>query len=446
MIHKVRLFLKDELWRIRIRKLPPRHSFFIRALRVLMLSLRQFEKDNCQLRASALTFFSLLSIVPVFAMAFGIAKGFGLEKGLETQVLEKMEGQEEVVRQVIDFSKALLENTKGGVVAGIGVVFLFWTIIKVMGQIEQSFNDIWGVKKSRSLGRKFTDYLSLMLICPLLLILSSSVNVFIVSQISHPAAGLEWFGALRPLVMTCLRIFPYLVIWGLLSFIYVYMPNTRVKMKSALLAGVMAGTLYQAVQWAYIHFQIGVANYGAIYGSFAALPLFLVWLQMSWLIVLFGAEVSFAHQNVDTFEFESECLSVSQSFRKVLALRIVRLCVERFEKGATPLTDDEISDCLEIPIRLVRQILYDLKNSQVLTEVRTAEERETAYQPACSVDLLTLSGVLQKLESYGLDSLPVLKDEDYKVIEEKLAKLKIESENSPSNVPLKNLTNVRSRG
>ena len=137
---------------------------------------------------------------------------------------------------------------------------------------------------------------------------------------------------------------------------------------------------------------------------------------------------------------------MSQSFRKVLAIRIVRLCVERFEKRATPLTDDEISDCLEIPIRLVRQILYDLKNSQVLTEVRTAEERETAYQPACSADLLTLSGVLQKLESYGLDSLPVLKDEDYKVIEEKLTKLKIESENSPSNVPLKNLTNVRSRG
>jgi membrane protein len=145
MLSKVITFLKTDIWRMRLNNYPRRTSFFLRQLRVIVLAVRGFAEDKCKFRASALTFYSLLSVVPVFAMMFGIAKGFGLEKRVEAELLEKMQGQEEVAKKVIDFANSLLENAHGGFIAGIGVAFLFWAIIKVLSNIENSFNDIWGV-------------------------------------------------------------------------------------------------------------------------------------------------------------------------------------------------------------------------------------------------------------------------------------------------------------
>lgn len=321
--NKVVDYLNKDIWRIPLKEVPARRSFFIRVLRIVILALRGFNEDNCSLRASALTFYSLLSIVPVFALAFGIAKGFGLEKILEKQILEKIPAQNEVVTNIINFSHALLENTKGGVVAGAGVILLFWTVIKVLGNIERSFNEIWGIKRMRSISRRFADYLSVMLICPILLIVASSVTIFVAAQAGILTKKIALLGVLAPLISFLLGFLPYTVIWVLFTFVYIFIPNTKVKFSAAVLAGIVAGTIYQVVQWVYVEFQIGVAKYNAIYGSFAALPLFLVWLQLSWRIVLFGAEISFAYQNVDTYEFEPDCLNASRAFRNLLALRIV---------------------------------------------------------------------------------------------------------------------------
>ncbi|MBW1771197.1 MAG: YihY/virulence factor BrkB family protein, partial [Deltaproteobacteria bacterium] len=177
MITKVTQFTRTDLWRIRSSDLSRSRSLLIRLLRIVILSVRGLVKDKCQLRASALTFYTALSIVPIFAMLFGIAKGFGFEKILEKQILEKLDSQGEVVIKVIDYARALLENTKGGMVAGIGIAILFWAIIKVLGNIEKSFNDIWGVKKGRPFRRKITDYLSIMLVGPVLLMMSSGITV-----------------------------------------------------------------------------------------------------------------------------------------------------------------------------------------------------------------------------------------------------------------------------
>ena len=304
MFSRILHFIRVDIWRIRLRNLPPKKSFLIKQLRIVLLALRGFGDDKCLLRASALTFYSLLSIVPVLAMAFGIAKGFGLETELVarlSELPERFPGQEKVLNDVIESAKNLLENTKEGVIAGIGVAVLFWTIIKVLGNIEKSFNDIWGVKKARSIGRKLSDYLSMMLVCPILFVMSSSVTVFIAGQIRLVTEKIALLGAISPFIFAILRLFPYCVIWIMFSFLYIFMPNTKVNFRSGILAGIVAGTTYQVVQWVYITFQIGVTKYNAIYGSFAALPLFLVWLQLSWLIVLFGEEISFAYQNVDTY-------------------------------------------------------------------------------------------------------------------------------------------------
>jgi membrane protein len=439
MLKKWMSFLKTDLWRMRLKDHPRGKSFLIRLIRIVALAFRGFDENKCMLRASALTFYSLLSIVPVIALMFGIAKGFGLQKQVEEQLLAKMEGQKEVVTKVIDFANSLLANTSGGVIAGIGVAFLFWTIIRVLSNIERSFNDIWGVVKPRGLGRKFGDYLSTILICPILLVISGSATIFVSSQIKVITEKIPLLQNLGPAFWVLLKLLPYCTIWIAFTFILAFMPNTKVNFKSALIGGVVAGTIFQVVQWAYIKFQIGVAKYGAIYGSFAALPLFLIWLQASWLIVLFGAEASFAHQNVETYEFEPDCLSVSHSFKTLLLLLVTQRLVKRFCAGEKPADASHLSHDLEIPVRLVRQILYELSESGVLSEVRTGEDKELAYQPAIDVDKITVKYVIDRIEQRGNSDIPVTASSELDKLNESLQQFGVILEKSPANVLLKNL-------
>ena len=375
-------FIKADIWRIRARDLPRRKFWLIRLLRIIILAFRGFSTDKCSLRAAALTFHTVLAIVPAVAIAFGIAKAFEFEGMLETKLISALHGHEEIAQKIIDFSRTLLENTKGGVIAGVGVAVVFWTVIKVLSQIERSFNDVWGIREARTIGRKFTDYVSMMLICPLLIVISSSATVFVagkVGQLTESVSFLRFFG---PVVLTLLKLLPYCIGWALFTFVYVFMPNTKVNIGSAIVAGVVAGTLYQIVQWGYVSLQIGVSKYNAIYGSFAAAPLFLVWLQLSWLVVLFGAELSFAHQNVETYEFEPDCLRVSHNFKTLLALMISRMLVMNFADGKPPATAAEISHELGAPTRLTNDVLYELVDAGILSEAKGEGYKEVGYQPA----------------------------------------------------------------
>lgn len=432
-------FLNADIWRLQAHKLPPRRSFWITQLRILLLAVRRFNMNKCELRASALTFYSLLSIVPVVALAFAVAKGFGVEKILGEQLMAKMQGQEEVAERIIGFAQSFLENTKGGAIAGVGIVLLFWTVIKVLGNVEKSFNDIWGVKTARAMGRKFADYLSIMMICPVLLIIASSVTVLLTTQVSGILERLSFLGYLADVLIWLLKIVPYGVIWLVFTFIYAFMPNTKVELKSALWGGILAGTIYQLVQLAYITFQIGVSNYGAIYGSFAALPLFLVWLQMSWLIVLLGAEISFAHQNVTTYEFEQDCLGVSHSFKRMIALMITSLCVKHFLNAEKPLTAKDISGELEAPIRLVRSVLAELTDAKILSEVFSDLRDDVAYQPACDIHRLTVAGVIDRLDHQGIATVPIAESGPINKLQETVQRFREMIEQSSANLRLQDL-------
>ena len=436
ILQRIKDFLSYDLWRIRSRKLPPRKSFLIRQLRMLILAFRGFDEDNCSLRASALTYYSLMSVVPMAAMAFGIAKGFGLQKLLEREIMEQFRGQEEVIARVMEFARSMLETTRGGLIVGVGVAFLFYLIIKLLGNIEKSFNDIWGVTRARSLFRRISDYLSIMLIAPLLLAMSGSVTVFIRTQIVYFTQHISLLGPLSPLILFSLKLLPFLVIWALFTFMYVFLPNTKVRVRAALVGGIVAGTIFELLQWGYIAFQVGVTKYGAIYGSFAALPLFLIWLHISWMIVLFGAEIAFATQNVDTYEFEPDALRVKPSFKRILALRIANLCVKDFCSGQRPRNAEEISRVLEIPIRLVNQILFELVHSGVLSEVNGGMEDNPRFQPARNVEVLTLSYVLQALDALGTDDIPVEKSEELEKIQDALDQFSAVVENAGANRPL----------
>ena len=439
LFHKLTDFLKQDIWRIRRTNLPPKKSFFLTLLRVLILSIRGFDEDKCQLRASALTFYSLISIVPVAAMAFGIAKGFGFERMLEAQLRNKFVGHEEVLDNVIGFAHSLLESTKAGLLAGVGLVVLFWAVIKVLGQIEDSLNDIWGIKERRSLGRKFSDYLSLMLICPVMIILSSSVTVFITTQVTLIMDKIAVLGAFSPLVFFFLNLLPYGLLWGLFTFLYIFMPNTKVRFTSGLLSGIIAGTIFQIVQWGYITFQVGTAKYNAIYGSFAALPLFLVWLQLSWLIVLYGAELSFAHQNVDTYEFEPDALQASHRLKILYSLQITHHLIQSFTKGERPLSASQIAHQIEIPIRLVNDIVSQLIKSNIIAAVGAAGAEEPGFQPARDINVLTIQYVIEALEQRGINTPLFANTPEFDALSETVATFGKTIEALPANRLLKEL-------
>lgn len=432
-------FLREDLWRVRSRDLPRRQSILLRILRIAVLTLRGVSEGRAMLRGSALTYYSLLSIVPVVAMVFGVAKGFGFEKHIEKVLYKYLAGQEQVVVKVLEFARALLNDVKGGLVAGIGLVILFYAIIKILTHIEDALNDIWGVKRGRGLGRKISDYISLMIIAPVLFIVSSTLTVTITASARAIVEQITVLGAIGPVIFFLLSFLPYCAIWILFVFLYVFMPNTKVHLTSGLLAGIIAGTMYVIFQKVYVAFQIGMSRYNAIYGSFAALPLFFVWLQFSWLIVLFGAEISFAHQNVDTYEFEQDCLTVSHSHKRLLALRIVHLLVQGFSKGEAPWTAGQISRGLEIPIRLIQQILSDLTEAGVIQEVCTDDNKSAAYQPARDPEDITLYSVVEALDTLGSDRIPVAPSDQLEKIEESLAAFRELVIRSPANRLLKEI-------
>jgi len=442
MIKKMQKFLKQDIWRIRAREAKGLRGKCVRLLRIFLLSFSQFSSDMCSLRASALTFFSLLSIVPVLAMSFGIAKGFGLDKLLREKLIEAMQGQQEVLTRIMTFAETMLDNTKGGLVAGVGVAVLVWSVIQVLGNIESSFNDIWGIKRQRTLGRKFTDYLSLMLIVPVLYIVATSATVFAASQVTAITQKIAFLGTVAPLMMLGLKILSFLVFGGLLTYLYIAMPNGKIQFKSALLGGIVAGVLYQVVQWIYIRFQVGVSSAGAIYGSFAALPLFLIWLQMSWRIVLYGAELAFSHQNEQTFEFEQDCLSASYEIRKLLSLRIAQVCVSRFTAGLPPLSAEEIAAELEMPVRLTRDLIFRLTEANILTTSQGESDRDRRYQPARDVGDMTVGFVIEQMEKSGTNNVPAAETPELEKLRGSLLAFERALQKLPENKLLKNLSLV----
>lgn len=426
-------FARTGVWYIHLSKLSRPRAILLRWLRIFLLALRGFNDDKCPLRASALTFYSLLSVVPIAAMLFGIAKGFGFRQRLETQLLEQFPEHQEVALKIIEYSKSFLESARGGLVAGIGIILLFWIVVRVLGNIEQSFNDIWKIRQSRNFLRKFTDYLAIMLIGPINLIISSSATVLITAEVTELGEKFGLSGVVEPLVTLGLRVLPLLLIWILFAFIYIVMPNTRVHWKSGIVAAVIAGSVYQITQLIFVKFQLGVANYNAIYGSFAALPLFLIWLQLSWFIVLFGAEISYAVQYVDNYEFAPLVKTLSPVRKKLLSLYIVHLSVKVFAEGKNPLISSEISTKLGIPIVIVRDTLFTLVGAKLLSETYSEINKEIAYQPASDINRYTVSYVLKQLDEAGSNELPVAPNEQLDELSATLINFEQLVHSSPAN-------------
>lgn len=406
MIKKIIHFITTEIWRIDVKSYPPVLGFFLRQLRIIVLAVKEFRVNRIQLRASALTYYSLLSIVPIAAMAFGIAKGFGFESRLEEQLRESVSGQEElanVVEYVLEFATSMLKNINGGVIAGVGVILLLWSVMKVFGNIENSFNVIWQIRRGRPFARKFADYLSMMLIAPILFFLSSTITGYISNAAANTESViLEYLG---PVLLFLVRLVPYLLILLLFTLLYVVMPNTKVRFKYGFFAGIIAGIIFQITQNLYFYFQGEAGRLNAIYGSFVAVPLFLIMMRLSWLIVLLGAEISFAYQNIEKYEFEAESLNISPYNRRMLTFLVMYTIIKNFEKGSTPKISAEISQELGIPVRLAREIIFDLLDAGLILEASSESPKDSSYVPALDIGKITVAYLVEQLDTRGDDRL-----------------------------------------
>ncbi len=413
MIKKLTHFIANDLWKLDVDEMSKSRFLLIQQLRIFVLAIRGFNENSIMLRASGLTFYTLISIVPVIALSFAIAKGFGFEEMLNDQIHGYFDAQEGVSEVLIGFSHSFLENSKGGVVAGIGIIMLLWSVMKVLTNVELSFNAIWGITKPRNWIRKFTEYLSIMLIAPIFIILSGGITVYISSATSHLLDNDSVFYHIGPFVQFLIELIPYFIDWLLFTFLYMAMPNTKVEFKHALFAGVIAGTAFQILEWVYITFQIGVVQYNAIYGSFAALPLFLVWLQSSWLIVLFGCEIAFASQNVKQYIYENEVNNISSHHKKKIALYLLLVINKNFNEGKPAYTVNSLCKQLKLPIRLVQNIVNDLLSTDLIMEAHTKEHKLVGYTPARELNQFYASELITLLEKKGSDDIPVQSSEEW---------------------------------
>jgi len=438
LLNRLATFFTTTLWQAERRDYSALKWLPIRLVRTMVLSVRGFARHQGTLRASALTFFTLLSIVPVAAMAFGIAKGFGFEKRLQQELLEQFAAQQEVVQRIIGFAQNMLENTKGGMIAGIGVVVLIWSVIKVLGNIESSFNHIWNVR-SRPFIRKLSDYVTITLICPVLVIMSGSVTVFITHQVTAMSGRLGMTEVAGTAISMGLKLLPYALIWILFTLVYIIMPNTRVRFDGALLAGFIAGSAYQIVQGAYIYFQFLVAKYNAIYGSFAALPLFLLWLQISWIIVLVGGEISHAYQNADHMDGSDGGPKMSMTRTRLLALAVCRYVVHLFQKGKPPQTADQIADSLALAPALVDRLSDLLVQGNILVRIEGESNGDQALQPARDIGSLTVNDVVAALDDVGKNNGPLPRIPEMDALNATLTEFRSVSGGSDANRLIKDL-------
>lgn len=402
-IKRVIRFVTEDIWRITDDELTKVPHMVISILKTINLSLRRFNEDNLPIKSAALTFNTILSIVPLLALLFAIVRGFGFANLLETELFKTIPIERETLEQALIFVDRYLEQSKGGVFIGVGLAFLLWTVWGLISNIEEIFNEIWQVKQPRSLGRRFTDYFSFLFAVPFLMIFSSGISIFIPTLFDSYANH----HLISPIVEFLIKSTPLFITWILFTLIYIFIPNTQVRFANAMASGLIAGTAFHLFQMLYINGQIWVAKYNAIYGSFAALPLLLLWIQASWLICLFGAELTFAIQNNMNFEFEKESKGVSRRYYDFLMLVICSLIVKRFAKGESPYSAPELSEECKIPIRLTRRILYQLLEAGVILEVSIDEGREAHFNPAIDINQISVAYLFNKINLMGSEDFKV---------------------------------------
>ncbi len=392
-------FLKVDIWRVQRDEVSAVRFFFYKLLKMLLLTVEWFLDKKMFVAAASLTYSTLLAIVPIIAVVFAIARGFGYNIYIEQWFRDTLSSQPQAAETIISFVNSYLVHTKSGVFLGVGLLFMLWTVIMLIDNIEQVFNDIWQVNKPRSIYRTITDYTSMFFLAPIGIVVTSGLTIAVTSFAGN---NLSETYVLGPLLRFLIDLTPFLLMSAVFVFLYIFMPNTKVNFSSAIVPGILAGCAMQGLQFAYIHSQIWVTGYNAIYGSFAALPLFLLWVQISWIICLFGANLCYTNQNLEDFAFRTNTSDLSHRYKLMLSLLLASRICKRFEEGERPYTALELKLQTGIPIRMVHDLLNELVELNVISEVNTGDKGDdTYYQPAISLDKLSVRMVVDRIEAKG---------------------------------------------
>ncbi len=398
MLKRLIQFLKVDIWQVQREDISPVRYLFYVVIKKVLLAVEYFTTKRMMDSAAALTYSTLLAIVPIMAVVFAIARGFGYNKYIETWFREALSSQPQVAEAIIGFVNSYLVHTKSGIFLGIGLLFMLWTVIMLISNIEKAFNDIWQVSTPRSIFRTITDYMAMFLLAPIIIVVTSGISIMMATF----ANGIGETLIVGPTLRFFLRLLPYIIMSGVFIALYVFMPNTKVKIKSAIIPGILAGVAMQGLQLVYIHSQIWVTGYNAIYGSFAALPLFMLWVQISWTICLFGAELAYTNQNLEKFAFRASTDDLSHRYRLLLSAYLMTLICRRFEEGKKPYTALELKLETNIPIRITHDLLENLTHVHLLSEMTNDEKgTEAVYQPAESTARLSVGMMIDRLEAEG---------------------------------------------
>ena len=367
--------------------------------RVVYILVNRFSTDKISNKAAALTYSTLLSIVPILAILFGIARGFGFDNLLQQQIERGLwGGATEATNYIFNFVESYLSQTQGGVFLGVGLIALFWTFISLVNNMESIFNDIWYVKKDRSPYRKVTDYFSMLILMPLLIIISGGLSIFMSTLFS----GIEGYALIAPVMKFFIRLIPFALSWLMFTGLYIFMPNTKVKFVYALIAGILAGTMFQLFQYLYISGQVWVSKYNAIYGSFAALPLFLLWLQVSWTICILGAQLTHIMQNFKRYDNYKEVNNASYEYRNYIAVVLMSMICKQYDSGAAkPYSARQLSNLCHIPIQLTQQVLNEMTEAELLLMNAPDKSQEEVYLPASGCTDITLAETVDRLSTKG---------------------------------------------
>lgn len=390
-------FLQVGIWKLDKSDVSSFRYLFYEVIKKLMLAIKFFTTKRVMNSAAALTYSTLLAIVPIMAVVFAIARGFGYSKYIEAWFRDALTSQPKVAETIIGFVNSYLVHTKSGIFLGLGLLFMLWTVLMLTSNIEKTFNDIWQVKKPRGFFRTCTDYLAMFFLIPIIIVLTSGISIFVSTFFTK----MNDYMLLGSLVRSMVFLMPYLFMSLIFTALYVFMPNTRVKLRYAIIPGILAGVAMQWLQLFYIHSQIWVSSYNAIYGSFAALPLFMLWVQISWSICLFGAELCYTSQNSEDYTF-TDTHKISYKYRLMLCCILLSTVCKRFDEGKKPYTILKLKLATNIPTRIISDLLYDMVQANLIIEISNDEkDEECTYIPAESTSNISIGMMIDRLESHG---------------------------------------------
>ncbi|MCC8071413.1 MAG: YihY/virulence factor BrkB family protein [Bacteroidales bacterium] len=375
-----------------------RPLFRVKAIKVANLCVRSFMNADLQTQACAMTYRTLLAIVPALALLFAIGRGFGFQNLLRDELFSYFPSQHRALEAALSFVDSYLEQASEGIFVGVGIVFLLWTLISLVGSVEDAFDHIWMVKHGRTIWRKLTDYTAIFLILPVLMICASGLTLLMTSTLQK-ILDVDF---LKPAINWILDLGSYAFTWLFFAGAYKLIPNTKVNFGNALGAGIFVGTAFQVLQWLFVSGQMYVAKYNAIYGSFSFLPLLLIWLQLVWLITLIGALVCFASQNAGQFNFNDDVRCISPSYHRTVCLTVMTIIAKRFRAQYPPLTLPELAELYGLPVSLVKDVGQHLNEVKLINFIESSGEfMVSAVQPAVEVSTLSVGDVVERLQEHG---------------------------------------------